>query len=271
MENIIKLNKLIKEQEVNKIYYEWQKNITDLTIKWHIGKVLSEVKGDKHAIKKYKDKLKTTSYAYSYSYLYYYRKYFTSYKCPMNYYMGISFHHIRRLLQVKDENEKMYYFDLITKKGLSAKELNDLLKEDIKVLPKEKENNKDNVIIVYKGNLKIDTTKEYKLLASLKCYLTGLENIFIIKENLENDIDYLLFSPVINCYICIIICLDTYFRKYEKKINLCMSYINKEYKKPYHNPTIGLIIYNEDKCLKIAHYGPENTIVNPQKIYYVNL
>lgn len=276
MDNLSKLELVTREIEVNKLYYEYQKNISDLRLKWQMGKDLNELTKNKHLISFYANILSKYGYAYSRSYLLYYRKYYKTFSKPISFLMGASFHHIRLLLPIKSSEEKFYYLNLISQNGIGARSLSNLLKNksalDIKK-PTFNSNLEDNVIVHFKGKIK-DNYKEIKLLATIKCFLSSLDKIFIVKENLifKNAlIDYLLFSIEHNAYIILLIRLDGYYRKYEKDLSMFINYANKNYKKAFHNYSYGALITAEENDLKIYYYGANNFSFKPYQVYYVNL
>ncbi|MGN0992644.1 MAG: PDDEXK nuclease domain-containing protein [Bacilli bacterium] len=83
------------------------------------------------------------------------------------------------------------------------------------------------------------------------CYI---KNEYKMKlGNTYNYIDLLLFNIKYNCYVVIELKVTELKKEHIGQINMYMNYIDKNIKKPEHNPTIGIIICKKDNYFVIEY------------------
>ena len=283
-------NEIKKELVNNEVYKkakDYSKNRNDLITYYNVGKLLIEAQGGKkrakygdNLIKEYSKRLtKELGAKYSYRNLMNMRKFYLLFKDEKVNAMRsqLSWTHYRELLKLNDINEINYYIETSIKQNLSYRylhkkiqnreyqRLDDKTKE--KLTRKEESKVEDFIKnpILIRNNLGVEEVSEKVLrqliLEDLDNFMTELgEDFCYIKNeykiklgNTYNYIDLLLFNIKYNCYVVIELKVTELKKEHIGQINMYMNYIDRNIKRPEHNPTIGIIICKKDNYFVIEY------------------
>lgn len=267
------LENVVKQIEVNRLFYEYEKNKMELTKRWEIGHIIAsyEQKEGK-AVGKIAPRLKHIDYSYGYSYLFYYRKYYQLYPKPLKLFSSFTWHHLRRLLPLLKEERDYFLFKAI-KENLSVRDLAYQIKntKEVSVIKRVEVKNPDAI-------MKLMGTSEEKyevlILAHLKSFLESLRpSFFIAKEMFYVNsfyIDFLLYSIKYNCYIVILLRFKNDKRD-EAYLRNCMQLIDLYQKEVFQQKTLGVIACQKGDEIILCYYGSQNFTLKPYDIYYVNI
>ena len=283
-------NEIKKELVNNEVYKkakDYSKNRNDLSTYYNVGKLLIEAQGGKkrakygdNLIKEYSKRLtKELGAKYSYRNLMNMRKFYLIFKDEKVNAMRsqLSWTHYRELLKLNDINEINYYIETSIKQNLSYRDLHKKIqnreyqrldnKTKEKLTRKEESKVEDFIKnpILIRNNLGVEEVSEKVLrqliLEDLDNFMTELgEDFCYIKNeykiklgNTYNYIDLLLFNIKYNCYVVIELKVTELKKEHIGQINMYMNYIDRNIKRPEHNPTIGIIICKKDNYFVIEY------------------
>ena len=283
-------NEIKKELVNNEVYKkakDYSKNRNDLSTYYNVGKLLIEAQGGKkrakygdNLIKEYSKRLtKELGAKYSYRNLMNMRKFYLLFKDEKVNAMRsqLSWTHYRELLKLNDINEINYYIETSIKQNLSYRGLHKKIqnreyqrldnKTKEKLTRKEESKVEDFIKnpILIRNNLGVEEVSEKVLrqliLEDLDNFMTELgEDFCYIKNeykiklgNTYNYIDLLLFNIKYNCYVVIELKVTELKKEHIGQINMYMNYIDRNIKRPEHNPTIGIIICKKDNYFVIEY------------------
>ena len=283
-------NEIKKELVNNEVYKkakDYSKNRNDLSTYYNVGKLLIEAQGGKkrakygdNLIKEYSKRLtKELGAKYSYRNLMNMRKFYLLFKDEKVNAMRsqLSWTHYRELLKLNDINEINYYIETSIKQNLSYRDLHKKIqnreyqrldnKTKEKLTRKEESKVEDFIKnpILIRNNLGVEEVSEKVLrqliLEDLDNFMTELgEDFCYIKNeykiklgNTYNYIDLLLFNIKYNCYVVIELKVTELKKEHIGQINMYMNYIDRNIKRPEHNPTIGIIICKKDNYFVIEY------------------
>ena len=167
------IKKEFLDNEINKKVKDYSKNKYEIEKYYNIGKLLLEA-GNNYGegiIKEYSVKLtKDIGKKYSVRYLFDIRKlYLFSKVHPLDAQLTMS--HYRLLLPLTDDNEINYYIDQVTKRNLSKRQLEEIIKfNEYKRLPEETKNKlgikqKSNIIDFVKNPIIIKNSNNYEIIS----------------------------------------------------------------------------------------------------------
>ena len=283
-------NEIKKELVNNEVYKkakDYSKNRNDLSTYYNVGKLLIEAQGGKkrakygdNLIKEYSKRLtKELGAKYSCRNLMNMRKFYLLFKDEKVNAMRsqLSWTHYRELLKLNDINEINYYIETSIKQNLSYRALHKKIqnreyqrldnKTKEKLTRKEESKVEDFIKnpILIRNNLGVEEVSEKVLrqliLEDLDNFMTELgEDFCYIKNeykiklgNTYNYIDLLLFNIKYNCYVVIELKVTELKKEHIGQINMYMNYIDRNIKRPEHNPTIGIIICKKDNYFVIEY------------------
>lgn len=283
-------NEIKKELVNNEVYKkakDYSKNRNDLSTYYNVGKLLIEAQGGKkrakygdNLIKEYSKRLtKELGAKYSCRNLMNMRKFYLLFKDEKVNAMRsqLSWTHYRELLKLNDINEINYYIETSIKQNLSYRDLHKKIqnreyqrldnKTKEKLTRKEESKVEDFIKnpILIRNNLGVEEVSEKVLrqliLEDLDNFMTELgEDFCYIKNeykiklgNTYNYIDLLLFNIKYNCYVVIELKVTKLKKEHIGQINMYMNYIDRNIKRPEHNPTIGIIICKKDNYFVIEY------------------
>lgn len=283
-------NEIKKELVNNEVYKkakDYSKNRNDLSTYYNVGKLLIEAQGGKkrakygdNLIKEYSKRLtKELGAKYSYRNIMNMRKFYLLFKDEKVNAMRsqLSWTHYRELLKLNDINEINYYIETSIKQNLSYRDLHKKIqnreyqrldnKTKEKLIRKEESKVEDFIKnpILIRNNLGVEEVSEKVLrqliLEDLDNFMTELgEDFCYIKNeykiklgNTYNYIDLLLFNIKYNCYVVIELKVTELKKEHIGQINMYMNYIDKNIKRPEHNPTIGIIICKKDNYFVVEY------------------
>ena len=277
----------------NEIYMrvkDYSKERNRLTTYYEVGKLLSEA--GKHygenIIEKYSKKLIIdVGRKYDKSTLFRIRKFYLIFSnkkvAPMV--PQLTWSHCLLLIPIKDFNKINYYIYQISKRNLSKRQLEELIKnkeyerlrEETKVKLINKEKNKitdlvpNPIIIRNPNNYEVVSEKVLQklILEDIPSFLEELGNgfTFIKNEykikigNIYNYIDILLFNIEYNCYVVVELKIVPLKKEHIGQIEIYMNYIDKNLRKISHNKTIGIIVSRKDNQY-IVEYSTDKRIVS---------
>ena len=283
---------LIKRQEINKRVRTLEGNNDMVTTYWHIGKLLVEAQGGElrakygnELIKKWSIKL-TEQYGkgYDYTNLSRFRRLYLCFPIlgPV---AQVSWTNIVKIIPIKDENKRNYYVNLCIANNLSKRELIKEIKtnsyerlvnkpEKIDIITTSKytitANMKDPIIIEVDKEITSEQDLELSILANLDFFFKQLGEGFLyaghqykISDGNKNYfIDILLFNVKLNCYIVVELKLR-YLKKEDKaQMEYYMKLVDEQFREPYHNKTIGIIITKESDKLIVNFIKSEEIMPN---------
>ena len=283
-------NEIKKELVNNEVYKkakDYSKNRNDLSTYYNVGKLLIEAQGGKkrakygdNLIKEYSKRLtKELGAKYSCRNLMNMRKFYLIFKDEKVNAMRsqLSWTHYRELLKLNDINEINYYIETSIKQNLSYRDLHKKIqnreyqrldnKTKEKLTRKEESKVEDFIKnpILIRNNLGVEEVSEKVLrqliLEDLDNFMTELgEDFCYIKNeykiklgNTYNYIDLLLFNIKYNCYVVIELKVTELKKEHIGQINMYMNYIDRNIKRPEHNPTIGIIICKKNNYFVIEY------------------
>ena len=266
---------LIKKHEVSKRVRRLEANNDLVTTYWNVGRLIVEAQGgSKRAkygnelIKKWSIEL-TNKYGkgYDYTNLSRFRKFYLYFPI-LGAVRQLSWTHIRKLLPIKDENIRNYYFNLCVQNHLSERELGQEIKsksferlmnrpEKIDIIVPTKYSitmdMKNPIIIPVKSEITSEHDLELNILANLDFFFRQLGNGFtyvghqykISDGKNQYFVDILLFNIELNCYVIVELKLRELKKEDKAQIEFYMKLVDEQVKKPFHNKTIGIIITKE--------------------------
>ena len=202
----------------------------------------------------------------------------------------LTWSHYVELLPLNDNNEINYYIKVCEQRNLDVRSLRILIKsKEYERLSEETKNklvtNEElklpdlvpNPILIKTENNQ-ENLSEYVLkeaiLNNLDNFLKQLGNGFtyagneykIKIGNNYNYIDLLLFNTEYNCYVVIELKVTELKKEHIGQIQVYMNYVDKVIKKPYHDTTIGIIIFKKNNQFIIEYCSDERIFAREFKI-----
>jgi len=283
-------NELINN-EINKQVKDYSKNKYELQKYYNVGKLLVEA-GNNYGegiIKEYSIKLtKDIGKKYSVRYLFDIRKlYLFSKVHPLGAQLTMS--HYRLLFSLNDNNKIDYYIDQVSKRNLSKRQLEEIIKskeyerlsEDAinKLIKKEEPTIIDfvkNPIMIRNNNYEFVSEKilQKLILEDIENFMKELGNSFcfigseykIRIGNNFNFIDLLLFNIEYNCYVVVELKVTELKKEHIGQIQVYMNYIDENLRKTSQDKTIGIIICKQENKYVIKYCSDDRIIAREYEL-----
>ncbi len=280
------------DNELNKKVKDYSKNKYEIQKYYNVGKLLSEA-GNNYGeaiIKEYSKKLTNEiGKKYSVRYLFDMRKlYLFSKVHPLGAQLTMS--HYRLLFPLNDNNEIDYYIDQITKRNLSKRELQMIIKSnEYERLPKDTKNKlikkeTPSVVDFVKSPIQIKNFQNKEIvsekvlqkliLEDISLFLKELGNGFTFIENeykikfgdRYNYIDLLLYNIKYKCYVVVELKVTELKKEHTGQIMTYMNYIDKNIKTIYENETVGIIICKKNNKYVIEFCSDKRIITREYEL-----
>jgi predicted nuclease of restriction endonuclease-like (RecB) superfamily len=281
-------NELVNN-EINKSIKDYSKNKYELQRYYNVGKLLLEVGNQygENIIGKYADKLMLeVGKKYDKSTLFKIRKFYLIFSdkkvAPLV--PQLSWSHCLILLPLKDINKINYYMQQISKRNLSKRQLQEIIKlkeyerlsDDTKRKLIERKNIdvsdlvKNPIMIRDNNGHEIISEKilQKMILEDIPSFLeelgegfTFIKNEYPIKlGDRYNYIDLLLFNIEYNCYVVVELKVTELKKEHIGQIQVYMNYIDENLKKVNYDKTIGIIICKQDNEYVIKYCSDDRII-----------
>ncbi len=299
-----KLENIIEERETVKAVRELKDNREDLLSKWNIGKLLIEAQGGESRakygnglIKEWGKKL-SLKYGTNYSErnLELYRKLYTAFPISNALRSKLNWTHYRKIISIKNENERNYYINQVILNNLSSRDLEKIIKD--KSFERLSYADKNNVKLIDGDNYTLtieDIIKDPIIINSIddnlsekklhKYIIDMIEDRFlelgmgfalmgheykIIIDNKTYKIDLLFFNVKINSYVVVEIKTKELHPKDIGQLEFYVNYINKNIKGKNHNKTIGLLIVKKNNKYVLEYITNKDVFVTTFKLLKEN-
>lgn len=202
----------------------------------------------------------------------------------------LTWSHYLILLPIKNRNAIYYYMEQVSKRNLSKRQLEDIIKsKEYERLPVETKNKliinekievKDLVpnpiLIRNQNNIEIATEKALHqlILEDIELFMKELGNSFSfigseykIKIGDRNHyIDLLLFNIKYNCYVVVELKVTEFKVEYIAQVQKYMNYIDRTVKEINHNNTIGILICKKENKFVIEYCSYERIAVGEYEL-----
>lgn len=275
--------------ELTKKAKEFSKNKSDLSTYYNVGRLLLEA-GNTYGediIGSYSKKLVIeVGKKYDKSTLFKIRKFYLIFSnekvAPLVPQLSCS--HCLILLSIKDIDKINYYIEQVSKRNLSKRKLQNIIKNrEYERLPKEtkeklikKEENKiddfiKNPITIKNNNYEIISEKilQKLILEDIPFFLNKLGDGFAFIKNeykikvgdSYNYIDLLLYNIIYKCYVVVELKVTDLKKEHIGQIEIYMNYIDQNVKRLEDNKTIGIIIVRRDNKY-IIEYSSDDRIIS---------
>jgi len=278
------------DNEINKRVKDYSKNKYELEKYYNVGKLLLEA-GNQYGdniIGQYSQKLMIeVGKKYDKSTLFKIRKFYLIFSnekvAPVV--PQLSWSHCLILLPIKDINKINYYINQVSKRSLSKRQLQDVIKrqeyerlpEGTKVKLRDIEDNKvDDLIknpIIIKNNKNYEIISEKVLqkliLEDMSSFLDELGDGFTFIKNeykikigdKYNYIDLLLYNIKFKCYVVVELKITDLKKEHIGQIEVYMNYIDKNIKTIEEDKTIGIIIVKKNEQY-VMEYCSDKRIIS---------
>ena len=281
-------NKIIDDEVYSKIK-DYSKERHKVITYFEIGKLLTEAGGKygDNIIEEYSKKLVVeVGKKYNRSTLFRMKQFYNVFSnekvAPLV--QQLSWSHCLILLPIKNINEINYYINQVSKRNLSKRQLEEIVKNNEyerlpvatrnKLIYKDRVEAKDLVpnpiLIKNKNNIEIITEKalHHLILEDIESFMKELGNSysFIGSEykikigNTYNYIDLLLYNIEFNCYVVVELKVTELKKEHIGQIEFYMNYIDKNLRKVTQDKTIGIIICKKDNKF-IMEYCSDSRIL----------
>ena len=287
-------NKIIDNEVYSKVK-DYSKERHKIITYLEIGKLLTEA-GGKYGdsiIEEYSKKLVVeVGKKYNRSTLFRMRQFYNlfSNKKVAPLVQQLSWSHCLILLPIKNIDEINYYISQVSKRNLSKRQLDEIVKNNEyerlpvetreKLIYDEKLNVKDLVpnpiLIKNRNNIEIFTEKALHLLIleDIESFMKELGNLFSfigseykIKIGDRNYyIDLLLFNIKYNCYVVVELKVTEFKAEYISQVQKYMNYIDKNVKEASNNSTIGILICKRENKFVIEYCSDERIVVREYEL-----
>ena len=198
--------------------------------------------------------------------------------------------HYLVLLSIKDKNAIYYYIEQISKRNLSKRQLEEIIKnKEYERLPEETKNNlikkeKSSVVDFVKNPIIIKNSNNYEIISEkvlqklifedISVFLKELGNGFAFIDNeyrirlgdKYNYIDLLLFNYEYNCFVVVELKITELKKEHIGQIQVYMNYIDDNLKKINQDKTIGIIICKQDNNYVIKYCSDDRIIAREYEL-----
>ena len=198
--------------------------------------------------------------------------------------------HYLVLLSIKNKNEIYYYIKQVSKRNLSKRQLQKIIKnKEYDRLPEETKNKlitkeeskledliKNPILIKNSNNYENISEKVLQtlILEDIPSFLEELGTGFTFIKNeykirigdRYNYIDLLLFNYEYNCFIVIELKVTELKKEYIGQIEIYMNYIDKNIKKINQDKTIGIIICKKNNKFVMEYCSDERIIARKYEL-----
>ena len=202
----------------------------------------------------------------------------------------LSWSHCLILLPIKDIEKINYYVEQVTKRNLSKRQLETIIKnKEYERLPEDTKNkliNKEQsrVVDFVKNPIKIKNNKNYEIMSEkilkkliledIESFMKELGNSFcfigseykIKIGNNFNYVDLLLFNIEYNCYVVIELKVTELKKEHIGQIQVYMNYIDHNLRKINQDKTIGIIICKQDNKYVIKYCSDDRIIAREYEL-----
>lgn len=202
----------------------------------------------------------------------------------------LTWSHYLILLPIKNRNAIYYYIEQVSKRNLSKRQLEDIIKsKEYERLPVETKNKliinekievKDLVpnpiLIRNQNNIEIATEKALHqlILEDIELFMKELGNSFSfigseykIKIGDRNHyIDLLLFNIKYNCYVVVELKVTEFKVEYIAQVQKYMNYIDRTVKEINHNNTIGILICKKENKFVIEYCSDDRIAIREYEL-----
>ena len=278
--------------EITKKVKDYNKNKSDLTTYYNVGKLLNEA--GKHygegIIKEYSRKLTSElGKGYSKRNLWLMLKFYETQKLQ-TVSAQLSWSHYCELLSIESANEINYYINLTEQQNLSVRQLREKIKnkeyERLDEVTKSKLTDnvsptvvdliKNPIVIKNNNNKEIISEKVLQkiIMEDLPSFLKELGNGFTFVENeykikignTYNYIDLLLYNIKFNCYVVVELKVTELKKEHIGQIEVYMNYIDKNLRKITQDKTIGIIICKKDNKFIMEYCSDPRILTKEYKL-----
>lgn len=287
-------NKIIDNEVYSKIK-DYSKERHKVITYFEIGKLLTEAGGKygDNIIEEYSKKLVIeVGKKYNRSTLFRMKQFYNVFSnekvAPLV--QQLSWSHCLILLPIKNINEINYYINQVSKRNLSKRQLEEIVKnneyERLPVATRNKLIYKDRVevkdlvpnpiLIKNKNNIEIITEKalHHIILEDIESFMKELGNSFsfigseykIKIGNNFNYMDLLLFNIEYNCYVVVELKITELKKEHIGQIQIYMNYIDENLRKINQDKTIGIIICKQDNKYVIKYCSDDRIIAREYEL-----
>jgi predicted nuclease of restriction endonuclease-like (RecB) superfamily len=287
-------NKIIDNEVYSKIK-DYSKERHKVITYFEIGKLLTEAGGKygDNIIEEYSKKLVIeVGKKYNRSTLFRMKQFYNVFSnekvAPLV--QQLSWSHCLILLPIKNINEINYYINQVSKRNLSKRQLEEIVKnneyERLPVATRNKLIYKDRVevkdlvpnpiLIKNKNNIEIITEKalHHLILEDIESFMKELGNSFsfigseykIKIGNNFNYMDLLLFNIEYNCYVVVELKITELKKEHIGQIQIYMNYIDENLRKINQDKTIGIIICKQDNKYVIKYCSDDRIIAREYEL-----
>ena len=287
-------NKIIDNEVYSKIK-DYSKERHKVITYFEIGKLLTEAGGKygDNIIEEYSKKLVIeVGKKYNRSTLFRMKQFYNVFSnekvAPLV--QQLSWSHCLILLPIKNINEINYYINQVSKRNLSKRQLEEIVKnneyERLPVATRNKLIYKDRVevkdlvpnpiLIKNKNNIEIITEKalHHLILEDIESFMKELGNSFsfigseykIKIGNNFNYMDLLLFNIEYNCYVVVELKVTELKKEHIGQIQIYMNYIDENLRKINQDKTIGIIICKQDNKYVIKYCSDDRIIAREYEL-----
>ena len=287
-------NKIIDNEVYSKIK-DYSKERHKVITYFEIGKLLTEAGGkygDNIIEKKNKKLVIEVGKKYNRSTLFRMKQFYNVFSnekvAPLV--QQLSWSHCLILLPIKNINEINYYINQVSKRNLSKRQLEEIVKnneyERLPVATRNKLIYKDRVevkdlvpnpiLIKNKNNIEIITEKalHHLILEDIESFMKELGNSFsfigseykIKIGNNFNYMDLLLFNIEYNCYVVVELKITELKKEHIGQIQIYMNYIDENLRKINQDKTIGIIICKQDNKYVIKYCSDDRIIAREYEL-----
>ena len=291
-------NKIIDNEVYSKIK-DYSKERHKVITYFEIGKLLTEAGGKygDNIIEEYSKKLVIeVGKKYNRSTLFRMKQFYNVFSnekvAPLV--QQLSWSHCLILLPIKNINEINYYINQVSKRNLSKRQLEEIVKnneyERLPVATRNKLIYKDRVevkdlvpnpiLIKNKNNIEIITEKalHHLILEDIESFMKELGNSYSfigseykIKIGDRNYyIDLLLFNIKYNCYVVVELKITELKKENIGQIQIYMNYIDENLRKINQDKTIGIIICKQDNKYVIKYCSDDRIIAREYELVWYN-
>ena len=281
-------NKIIDDEVYSKIK-DYSKERHKVITYFEIGKLLTEAGGKygDNIIEEYSKKLVIeVGKKYNRSTLFRMKQFYNVFSnekvAPLV--QQLSWSHCLILLPIKNINEINYYINQVSKRNLSKRQLEEIVKNNEyerldeatreKLITEEETTLvdliKNPIVIKNNSGKEIVSEKAFQklILEDLPTFLKELGNGFTFVENeykikignTYNYINLLLYNIEFNCYVVVELKVTELKKEHIGQIEFYMNYIDKNLRKVTQDKTIGIIICKKDNKF-IMEYCSDSRIL----------